>query len=857
MNFKSLLKSRIFSRKGHLTKVLSFFFAVSYNLVIAQSLQYSFHSSGVYGAGGQNIVAFDPFNEGRILAGGDMNGFHYSNNGGNTWIPSDKGLYGHNKLSIASIVFSRTVSDLVYAGVGGTGGEGGGFLRSIDGGLTWEVLSESIRFSGKKNRSILTTGAQRLPSSTGKLIELDENEGIIYAATLSQGLFVSNDGGYNWNYIALKGKWLRTLALIPGTSKLYVGTFQEDMYEVNINLNNLTGTATKVTGSPNIAEGLFYDISNEALWVAAGPYGIMKMDNQGNWTTKLAGTNSLVSGPFWYSIAISGNKILAGCVAPEYDNSNNNYRCLVLSTDYGDIWSNALSGVSNNVFGTTETWWKDDYRSMIQGTPFNGVTILGRSMGRGSDIAFDPFNPNRILVASNGGFYLSQNGGTEWKFASNGKQLVASTALKISPWGEVFYGMKDWGYVIGNNLGDSVEKWNRYDNAMMMGTDFAFDATDLKFYSVVSPNDTGGGYIIKGSKHNNNLEILLDIKNLIGSTNGRPIKICVGYNNQDTITFLTIVPDNDASNNTVHGIYRSVNGGQWTRISDTYTQSILSAPPYSNRKYEFNVDMVWSGGSMPLYIYCQKTGLWRGNNGGTGRWEKILNMPSIINMYSGFMTVSPLNPNHLYISTDSGLFSVKEAHLSNPIIEKVDLGDDYVTGPVAIDNNGNLFIAIPASPFYNAKLLLVDTLGNVSDLSDDYYRKSSLFPIAIDIEDDGRIIIANRAKGYTVGVPSTNTSINSDFGKIPAHKIDMIIYPNPFNSITTISWQSEVSDHKSLVIYDIMGKKVITLVNEFKNKGSYNEVFDGKDLPSGIYFCKLQVGQNISKVQMMLMNKGI
>ncbi len=77
-------------------------------------------------------------------------------------------------------------------------------------------------------------------------------------------------------------------------------------------------------------------------------------------------------------------------------------------------------------------------------------------------------------------------------------------------------------------------------------------------------------------------------------------------------------------------------------------------------------------------------------------------------------------------------------------------------------------------------------------------------------------------------------------------------FPNPFNLSTTISWQSGVSGHTTLMVYDIMGRKIKTLVNEFRHQGIYNMVFDGMDLPSGIYYAKLQVENNISTVKMLI-----
>ena len=64
-------------------------------------------------------------------------------------------------------------------------------------------------------------------------------------------------------------------------------------------------------------------------------------------------------------------------------------------------------------------------------------------------------------------------------------------------------------------------------------------------------------------------------------------------------------------------------------------------------------------------------------------------------------------------------------------------------------------------------------------------------------------------------------------------------YPNPFNPSTTISYQIGKQSLVTLVVYNILGKEVATLVNEVKSPGAYNLKFDGTNLSSGIYFYKL------------------
>jgi hypothetical protein len=65
-------------------------------------------------------------------------------------------------------------------------------------------------------------------------------------------------------------------------------------------------------------------------------------------------------------------------------------------------------------------------------------------------------------------------------------------------------------------------------------------------------------------------------------------------------------------------------------------------------------------------------------------------------------------------------------------------------------------------------------------------------------------------------------------------------YPNPFNPSTIINYQLPIGSDVKLVVYDVMGREIKTLVNEKQNVGSYQVEFDGSNLASGVYFYKLQ-----------------
>tara|TARA_R110001599_G_scaffold69410_3_gene195353 strand:- start:102724 stop:110232 length:7509 start_codon:yes stop_codon:yes gene_type:complete len=70
-------------------------------------------------------------------------------------------------------------------------------------------------------------------------------------------------------------------------------------------------------------------------------------------------------------------------------------------------------------------------------------------------------------------------------------------------------------------------------------------------------------------------------------------------------------------------------------------------------------------------------------------------------------------------------------------------------------------------------------------------------------------------------------------------------YPNPFNPTTTIPFGLDVDSQISLIVYDILGRKVATLIDGKRPAGVYNEVFIGSHLASGVYFYRLSTDSQI------------
>ena len=78
-------------------------------------------------------------------------------------------------------------------------------------------------------------------------------------------------------------------------------------------------------------------------------------------------------------------------------------------------------------------------------------------------------------------------------------------------------------------------------------------------------------------------------------------------------------------------------------------------------------------------------------------------------------------------------------------------------------------------------------------------------------------------------------------------------YPNPFNPSTKISWQSPTAGQQCLKVFDILGKEVATLFDEYKPAGKYEVEFNASSLPSGIYFYQLEAEGFIQMKKMILL----
>ena len=109
------------------------------------------------------------------------------------------------------------------------------------------------------------------------------------------------------------------------------------------------------------------------------------------------------------------------------------------------------------------------------------------------------------------------------------------------------------------------------------------------------------------------------------------------------------------------------------------------------------------------------------------------------------------------------------------------------------------------------------------------------------------------------------TVVEQDETPLPAEFVLEQNYPNPFNPSTTITFSlpSQSSTHAkgrvgegstvSLKVFDLLGREVATLVNEEKPAGSYRTTFNASQLPSGVYFYRLEAGSFTQTRKLLLL----
>jgi hypothetical protein len=106
------------------------------------------------------------------------------------------------------------------------------------------------------------------------------------------------------------------------------------------------------------------------------------------------------------------------------------------------------------------------------------------------------------------------------------------------------------------------------------------------------------------------------------------------------------------------------------------------------------------------------------------------------------------------------------------------------------------------------------------------------------IPDGGLWQVANT---ITRGTSNLTTAVRDPFTLVQDFALGQN-YPNPFNPVTTIQFQTPARSFVRLRVFDVIGREVSSLVNEYLESGLYSVQFDGSKFSSGVYYYQLAAG---------------
>jgi hypothetical protein len=686
---------------------------------------FAFGPTGVDGGGFQNAVALGP--GGELVLGGDVSGFSVTSNGGTTWAASNAGVPAIAMRAVASVAFSPIEVDTIYAAVGFRG-KNGGFLASTDGGASWVVRSTVPQFSGSSNTGggLPTTH----PRSTGSLIAVDPDRSLIYVGTFDDGVMRSADGGRTWTRLGLAGTFIRSLVLDPSDpALLYAATYGERTWrgrEVHA-----AATFQQLAASPASVEELAFVGAD--LYAAAGRSGLYRVTDAGQTWNRLGDGSLPATGPAWS--AIGGVAGCGGTALYAGSHAGGGTWSLARSPDGGATWLPvSASSIRTTVGGPSgPTWWLSQKKPamMLGGTGFTAgqLVVIPPS---------EPCGPEQIVIAGRSGVWASRDAGATWYPIVDGLGTTITFGVAADPTvpGRVTIGVSDWGHLLSTDGVESVS---------MVPPGGVTDAYDVAIDTTTAPARVALG--VGHTSRNANGEVFSSTdppstpwidEGLSNATGGRRVfALATGLSSTGS---RVVIAAAEAS-----GVWRKVGGGGWKKANTaamTFAQKTKGA------------NLVWPSGGTTVYLYDRQTGVWRSNDAGL-TWTKIWAKPSVFDM-SGYLATPDGDPSTLYVSVGNvGVFRIDGARTGTvgAGLTAVPVVESTAAGPIAVQGS-LVFAATIASGSTPPRLLVSDDRGSTwTDVADDTYRRSALFPRDLSLAPDGTVYVALNGAGLIRGTP--------------------------------------------------------------------------------------------------------
>jgi photosystem II stability/assembly factor-like uncharacterized protein len=264
-----------------------------------------------------------------------------------------------------------------------------------------------------------------------------------------------------------------------------------------------------------------------------------------------------------------------------------------------------------------------------------------------------------------------------------------------------------------------------------------------------------------------------------------------------------------------NGVYLSTNNGtSWTQTALT-GQTIFTLA--------INGSLIYAGALMGLYVSA--------DNGTTWYQSAI-----IMNQDAYSIAISGSN---MFVGAYYGVYKTTNNGLNwtlTPLTQNVLALAINGTNILGIARNNGFYVSQNNGTSWTQRNEGLGNLGgNVMGIFNSY----------IFIGTDASVY--RRPLSQVIGIKTISEQVPSSYSLQQN-------YPNPFNPSSIIRFKIKDSRFVTLIVYDILGKEVATLVNEKLTPGTYEANFNGSNLTSGVYFYRLTT-DNFSETKRMILMK--
>ncbi len=764
--------------------------------------------AGPSNVGGRVVdVAFDPANPRVVYAAAATGGVFQSTDTGNTWRPifDDQAV-----LNIGDLAVDPTDPQVLYVGTGeANGGQnnflGGGLYKSSDGGDTWQ-------FVGLENTDAI---ARILVDPSNPQRVFVAAVGAYYAPSPERGVYRSDDGGQTWGdpvlfvsdstgaidlvmhptdpsilYAAMweRVRGLQTSHFAGPTSGLYKSTDGGDTWQ---RLGGgLPDPATQPVGRIGLAisetnPDVLYALYTDGFFYV----GLYRSDDGGQTWRDADPSKKVAQGTGGFSWFLGQVR-----VHPEDPD-------LVFAMDV-QLMRSTDGGASWQFFPDTPALHADHHA-----------------------MAFHPQDPNYIVEGNDGGISISEDGGLSWRKVP--LPVTQFYEIEIDPnHPERLYGGTQDNWVL-RTLSGGTDDWERLRNAFFAGGDgfYVNVAEENSDFIYVESQFGGLQKSSDGGLRFSRIDILGGIpplyENASSPANAEPrnwsTPFIIDPNDSAFLYCGTnrVYRSEDRSGRGTRGtVWRPISPPltDWRRGDRLGTTTTIAVAPS-------NSDVIYAGTDVGrVWVTTDYGGSWREISEGLPfRWVTRV-------------VVDPHDAATAY-ATFSGLkWRDRQPHVfrtRNTGATWEDITNNLPDAPV------NAFAVDPFDP--DVLYLGSDVGAFVSfDAGQTWEALGSGMPVVsvydMKIDPEGRFLVAGtHGRGmYRIDLPARPTAVET---APPARRAVALRqnYPNPFDDETTIGYRLEPGAHVRLVVYDLLGRAVRTLVDAYQGAGEYAVRWDGHD----------------------------